>query len=182
MKKIMVLFLVVVFLVTSSKMINVYAEENEIIEDEIVEEEPKKGYLETNWQTILSTFLGTSGGMALLFFIISKIFKRLSSTSKDSDSNVKFIEKLASELKVEKETIEALKAQCDELINKLESEANEVFGTLKEELIQYRGNLQKRTDLVLDILKIAYLNEKSTIESGIALEIDKRIKEYEEKE
>lgn len=154
-----------------------------IVPNETPEEE-QLGFFESNWDTIVSALLGTTGGLGLLFGIAGLILKRLKKRIAQNEEQAKAngqdtstLKALQNRLDDAQQGLAIANAKIEELTNKV-IENNEQFKTnlikeinsFKAEIIKEYGDkvitMGEHFEAIMSILSLIANNSDDIVKNG----------------
>lgn len=162
---------------------------------EILGDESKQGFLEANWDTLLSSLGGTVIALAVLFFYVRRAINKTKDlitkgeeqgklTKEQADKSQQVLD-FANEFldKMEEQYIENLKQSgaSQEEIRNLTNQVTKVVEVLNQTVNDKVISLEEKQKLMMDILKTALLNDANLVKNGLTAVLKEKFENYDKK-
>lgn len=158
-------------------------EEEPTQEEPVVEEELEEGFLEENWKLIVSSLMGTSGGLGLLLYFVSKAIKTAKGVSDSLVANGETDTETKNSLSNASKKFEEADKKLTELIAKFEekqSKAEEKLNKIYEDNKVELNSLMNAFIDLAEAFKIMVNNSDELVKKGVSNRINKIIDKKDE--
>lgn len=151
--------------------------------EEPIEEELEEGFLEENWKLIVSSLMGTTGGIGALLYFVLKAIKSAKSVSDSLAANGEIDTKTKNILSNASKKFEEADKKLTELISKFEEKQNEAEDKLNKIYEDNKAELDSLMNAFIDLaeaFKIMVNNSDELVKKGVSNRINKIIDKKDE--
>lgn len=158
--------------------------EEPVVEEEPTQEEPEEeGFLEENWKLIVSSLLGTSGGLGMLLYFVLKTTKTAKGVIDSLAANGETDTKTKNSLSNASKKFEEADKKLTELIDKFEEKQSKTEDKLNKIYEDNKVELNSLMNAFIDLaeaFKIMVNNSDELVKKGVSNRINKIIDKKDE--
>lgn len=157
--------------------------EEPVQEEPVVEEELEEGFLEENWKLIVSSLMGTTGGIGALLYFVLKAIKTAKGVSDSLVANGEIDTKTKNVLSGASKKFEEADKKLTELIAKFEEKQNKAEDKLNKIYEDNKAELDSLMNAYMELaeaFKIMVNNSDELVKKGVSNRINKIIDKKDE--
>lgn len=152
-------------------------------QEEPIQEEVEEGFLEENWKLIVSSLMGTTGGIGALLYFVLKAIKSAKSVSDSLVANGEIDTKTKNVLSGASKKFEEADKKLTELIAKFEEKQNKAEDKLNKIYEDNKAELDSLMNAYMELaeaFKIMVNNSDELVKKGVSNRINKIIDKKDE--
>lgn len=157
--------------------------EEPVVEEPVVEEELEEGFLEENWKLIVSSLMGTTGGIGALLYFVLKAIKAAKGVSDSLVANGEIDTKTKNVLSGASKKFEEADKKLTELIAKFEEKQSKAEDKLNKIYEDNKAELDSLMNAYMELaeaFKIMVNNSDELVKKGVSNRINKIIDKKDE--
>lgn len=157
--------------------------EEEPTQEEPIQEEVEEGFLEENWKLIVSSLMGTSGGLGVLLYFVLKAIKTAKGVTDSLVTNGETDTKTKNVLSGASKKFEEADKKLTELIAKFEEKQSKAEEKLNKIYEDNKAELNSLMNAFIDLaeaFKIMVNNSDELVKKGVSNRINKIIDKKDE--